>query len=298
MIKKQILILEVNEKNANTLKSIFIDSTITSAISKAEIHDVELMAADFDLVIVNSKIDYINPKELNELINIHFSVKIPVIYIDNSKEFDKKMFRECFNNGVSDYIKKPFDSYEILARVKFHIQQLDKLKEYKLRVDKLASLATQDQMSKSSSRMHMQSILKHYLDSYKREKFEVSIVYLSLLNINKIVSTFGFKYGEKVLSNFSKELKKLIRTSDVLSRWSGSEFMILLPKTSTASAMVFVKKLNSAISKINILNDTKPIVAYGIIEFIEHDSVDEIASRARYALREAQKQEYGKIFSV
>lgn len=297
MNKKQILLLEVNDKNANILKEILANCDVTTVVTEEELDALRLSVENYDLVLANSQIGYIEPKELNELVNMNFVIKIPIIYIDNSKEYNRQMFKVCFENGAFDYIKKPFDSFEIVTRVEFHIEQLNKIREYKLRVDKLSALATQDQISKSSSRMHMQSILKHYLDSFNRDKIDTSVVYLSLENINKIVATFGFTYGEKLLINFSKELKKSIRSSDVLSRWSGSEFMILLPKTSAESSLNVVKKLNNSLSKINILNDTKPIIAYGITSFSEDDNMEEIVSRVKYALKEARKQEYGKTYT-
>lgn len=296
MKKKQILILEVNEKNSYSLELIFKDSNTQSIFCMDELSKLDENIENFDLVLVNSTVNYINPRKLSLLVNDNFDLKIPIIYLSSSAQYDKGLLAECYQYGISDFIKKPFDSLEIFIRAQYHMDQMYKLRECRLRIDKLSNLATQDQLSKTFSRMHMQSILKHYLDSLKKDKFEVSIIYLNLTNIDKIVSIFGFNRGEQILSSFSKELKKLIRPSDVLSRWSGSEFMILLPKTSTDISKEVVKKINNSLMKIDIIKDTKPIVAYGIVELMVDDSIEDMVQRAKYALKEATKEEYGKVF--
>ncbi|MDQ7068564.1 MAG: hypothetical protein Q9M40_11630 [Sulfurimonas sp.] len=48
-------------------------------------------------------------------------------------------------------------------------------------------------------------------------------------------------------------------------------------------------------SKIEVMRGTKPIMAFGITEFVEEDDIDELLNRAKYALKEAKKQTYGRI---
>ena len=297
MIKKQILILEVNEQNYNVLHSLFEKNNIdaTAVLNKEEFDAIESKIEEYDLVLVNSHITYATIEEVTNFANFSVSLKVPVIYLDNSKEHNKVMLQECFEHGVADYIKKPFDSKEILYRIKYHSEQFFKIKEFKLRVDKLANLATIDQLSKSTSKMHMQAILKHKISYYNRYKVDTSVIYLSLLNVDKIVGSFGLEKGERLISIFAKELKANIRESDVLARWAGSDFIILLTNTSIEAAEFIAKKLNTKLSSVEILPNVKPELAFGITSFNDDDDLKDILDRARYALSEAKKQTYGKI---
>jgi len=295
MIKKQILILENNQKNFETLNAIFAkeDFDCSVALDKETLDGLNI--EDFDLVLVNSHVQYIDVVALITLVHADFSIKVPILYLDNAKEHDKKHLQECFNHGVCEYFKKPFDKLEILARVLYHFHQFQKMKEYKLRVDKLARLATMDQLSKSSSKMHMNAILKHEVNNYKRYKVDTSIIYMSLVNVDKVVGVFGFEKGEKLISMFAKELKKTLRESDALARWVGSEFIILLTNTDAKNSRTIVQKINETLSKIEVVRGTKPLMAFGITQFIEGDDVEELMSRVQYALKEAKKQSYGRI---
>ena len=296
MTKKQILILENNQKNFDILNVIFKEEDF-DCVAVLDLNSLQSLAVEeFDLVLVNSHVTYVSSKELIDLVHANFTIKIPVIYLDNAKEHDKKKLQTCFDDGASEYIKKPFDKSEILSRVKYHFGQLQKLKEYKLRVDKLGHLATVDQLSKLSSKMHMQAILKYQLNSYKRYKTDTSLVYLSLLNVDKTSNLFGFEYGEKIISLFAKELKLLIRDSDVIARWVAADFMILLSNSDIKAAKIVVQKLKSKLANIEFMKNVKPELAFGITSFEEHDSVQELVQKAKYALGEAKKQEYGKIF--
>jgi len=296
MIKKQILILENNQKNFDILDAIFKEEDF-DCVAVLDANSLQSLAIeDFDLVLVNSHVTYVSSKELIALIHADFTIKIPVLYLDNAKEHDKKKLQICFDDGACEYIKKPFDKSEILSRVKHHFGQFQKLKEYKLRVDKLGHLATVDQLSKLSSKMHMQAILKYQLNGYKRYKTDTSLVYLSLLNVDKTSNLFGFEYGERIIALFAKELKLLIRDSDVLARWVAADFMILLSNSDIKAAKVVVQKLKSKLANIEFMKNVKPELAFGITSFEEHNSVQELVQKAKYALGEAKKQEYGKIF--
>jgi len=297
MIKKQILIIELNEQNFNVLDKVLskVDYECKAILGAKEFKNLNEKMAEYDAIIVNSHVQDIKVEEVLKLAEYDALLKIPVIYIDSAKEHSKKMLNECYNVGISEYIKKPFDSKEIIARVNYHTEQYAKLREYKLRLDKLANLATIDQLSKSTSKMHMQAILKHHINYFNRYKTDSILIYLSLLNIDKLVGTFGMEKGEKVIAQFSKALKSTIRESDVLARWAGADFIIFLTNTSTSVSENITKKLKIELSSMEVMKGIKPDLAFGITSFNENDSVKEVIDRAKYALTEAKKQTYGKI---
>ena len=300
MINKRILIIELNEQNYNVLENVLTKAEYEckAILDQESFKNLELTADDLDAIIVNVHVQYVTVAEVIQIAEFDTGLKIPVIYIDSAKEHSKKTLEECFSAGVSDYIKKPFDSKEIVARVHYHCELLYKLREYKLRVDKLANLATIDQLSKLTSKMHMQAILKYQISYFEKYKIDTTVVYLSLLNIDKLVGTFGLEKGEKMIAQFSKLLRASLRESDILARWAGSEFIILMTNTSVTAAEHIIKKLKTDLANIEVMKGIKPDLAFGITAFVEGDDVKEVISRVKYALGEAKKQTYGKIHIV
>ncbi len=298
MEKKQILILEVNQHNYDVLNTLLAQNGFTckAILDRDAFNKIQKNIWDYNLILINVSINYL---KLNEIIfesEFDSSVKIPTIFLDSEELYSKDKLRECFEAGACDYIKKPFESFEVVRRVSYHSEEFLKMQEYRLRMDKLANLASVDQLSKLTSKMQMQAILKHQIDYYNRYKTDTTIVYFSIVNINKIIGIFGLSHGEKLISLFAKELKNLIRASDVLARWEGSDFIIVLTNTSKKSSEILIKKISAELLRIESLKELNLEIAFGITSFIENDEMKIVIERAKYALNEARQQRYGKIF--
>ena len=298
MIKKQILILEINQHNFDVLNTLLKKQEFTckEVLNKDDFNKIKKNIFDYNLILVNASIPYMKPNEIIFKSEFDSSVNIPIIFIDSAENYSKEKLRECFEAGASDYVKKSFESFEILSRISYHCEVFLKMQEYRLRMDKLANLAIVDQLSKLTSKMQMQAILKHQIDYFNRYKTDTTIVYFTLVNINKIIGIFGLHHGEKLISIFAKELKNLIRASDVLARWEGSDFIIILANTSEKSSETFIKKISAELSRIESLKNLNLEIAFGITSFVENDEMKIVIERAKYALSEAKQQRYGKIF--
>jgi len=297
MINKQILMFESNEKNFDILNILLKKDgyDCIPILDTEAFKNLEPKADGYDLILVNANISFVTIADIVKISEFNTSLPIPIIYIDSAKEYNKSNLEECFKNGVSDYIKKPYDAEEIVYRINRSCKQIYKLREYKLRLDKLANLVTVDQLSKATSKMQMQVLLKHRISHYNRYKEDTSIVYLSLANIDKLVGTFGLEKGEQIISHFSKLLKSFIRESDALARWAGSDFILLLTHTSEEGATFIAKKLKTKFNGKEIIQGIKPDLAFGITSFSEDDDLKHILERVKYALKEAKKQPYDKI---
>jgi len=300
MEKEQILILEINEKNYTILQNL---------LEKKELYETKVILShesfveaitsnnDYNLIIINTYIKFIDIEDIKKLTQDNEYQGVPIIYIDGAKEYNKEMLERAFKAGAVDYIKKPFDSKEILSRVSLHIKNAKKLREYKSRVDKLASLATVDQLSKSTSKMHMQAILRHELNNYKRYGQEaVSIIYLGIISIEKHIATFGLEKGEKLITQFAKFLRNILRDSDVLARWVGSEFIILLTNTSVKTTEAVIRKIKLLLASDEKMHEESQLeLAFGVTEIQKEDTYEELLARVQYAYKTAKKQTYGKL---
>jgi len=299
MAKKNILIIQTNKQNLKVLGELLVSNyyKVVTVDSNEELKKIDDIP-ELHLVLVSANMTFISPKGVVEVLENKFDLLPPIVFVESAKEHDKKMLLECYIAGAVDYIKKPFDSQEILARINSHIHQFAKLCEYKHRVDKLVSLATVDQLSKLSSKVHMQAVLKHQVDIFLRHPSDLAIFYLRLLDVEKVVGAFGFEYGEKLIASFAKELKKKLRESDVIARWAGSDFIVLLPYTDIPTSYMVAKKLMAQLTSIEIKADIKPNIAIGIAELTDDDTIKSIIDKAKNAMGEASKMEYGKIYTA
>lgn len=298
MKKNKILIIEINQDNFDALNNVLEkdDFTGEAVLNYEALEKVNFEDGGYSLILVNTNVDYVGIEGIVALANTKYGLKVPIVYIDSEKVHDKKLLHKCFENGASDYIKNPFDSKELISRIHYHYHLFDKIKKCQEGLDQLANFAMVDQLSKLSSKVHIQSILKHQLNNFKRYKTPTSIIYFSILNLKTIIGKFGLKVGEKIIYKFSQNLKNFIRKSDEVGRWDGADFMIVLTNTDIKSAENLAKKLKVQLSKADVLKGIQPDLAFGITTIRdEDDEISDITNRAENALIEAARQEYGKI---
>jgi diguanylate cyclase (GGDEF)-like protein len=297
MKKNKILVIEINQDNFDALNKVLKqDNFIGEAVLTSEdIRNIDFQDGQYSLILVNADVTYIGIEDIVDLANTKYGVKVPVIYIDSAKVHDKELLHKCFEHGGSDYIKNPFDSQELLERIHYHYNLFDKIRKCQEGLDQLANFAMIDQLSKLSSKVRIRSILKHQLNNYKRYKTPTSIIYCSVLNIDRIIGKFGLKIGEKIIYRFSQALKNIIRKSDEVGRWDGADYVVILTNTDLKSAETLAKKLKIELTKADVLEGIEPDLAFGVTTFRDEDSISKIIFRAEKALLQAAKQEYIKI---
>lgn len=296
MGNKNILIIETNKENLKVLNELLEvnNYNVISACSEDELSCIDVID-ELHLTLVNSSVTFLSPKDIYDLLQSTFHESPPLIYLDNSKKYKTELLLECYKIGVVDYIKKPFELKEIVCKIDLHTNQFAKLNKYKSRVEKLANLATVDQLSNFSSKMHMQAILKHQIKLSQRHTNELSILYLRLLDTDRFVGAFGYEYGEKFIASFAKELKKSMRESDVIARWCGSDFMILLLYTNEKISSSIAKKIMSKLHPVEIMPNVRPSIAIGITELENEDTIQSIVSRSKKAMFKASKLQFERI---
>jgi len=159
---------------------------------------------------------------------------IPVIFI--TAKTDEDSIEEAYDIGGADYVTKPFRPKELLARVR---------KELKLRevMQKLKLLALLDPMTKLYNRRYFSKISKHYLALAKRESSSLSILMLDIDKFKNINDTYGHQAGDDVIIALSDRLMTHKRDADILCRYGGEEFVMLLPNTSLSEAKIVADRI-------------------------------------------------------
>jgi diguanylate cyclase (GGDEF)-like protein len=109
---------------------------------------------------------------------------------------------------------------------------------------RLQTLSLLDPLTGVYNRVHFNHLLKKYSLMYKKDKKEFSIILIDIDNFRSINETFGYIAGDKILVDIAYELKKMARKDDILARWSGEEFVLLLPHTTKSKALDIAKNIN------------------------------------------------------
>jgi diguanylate cyclase (GGDEF)-like protein len=115
-------------------------------------------------------------------------------------------------------------------------------------------------------------------------------------NIN---DTYGHLIGDQVLIKMSNLVLHYIRDVDILARWGGEEFMILLPETNLKGALIVAQNIRKAIEEASFSQHFKKTItaSFGVYEFHKDDTVDNLLQKVDSLLYEAKDSGRNKVCS-
>jgi len=177
-----------------------------------------------------------------------------------------------FEAGGVDYITKPFQDVEVLARVNTHItlrrQKLELERVQKallLQTEQLERLAITDELTGLQNRRCLKLVLDREQQRGIRHNLELSCLALDLDHFKRVNDTYGHDAGDMVLQEFSTILINSIRSSDSCFRVGGEEFIILLPETGAEGAWKTAEKIRRSVEQEQFSKIKHPItVSIGI----------------------------------
>jgi diguanylate cyclase (GGDEF)-like protein len=144
------------------------------------------------------------------------------------------------------------------------------------------------------NRRHMQELLEQEHQRCVRSGHAFSLAMIDIDHFKRINDDNGHAAGDEVLRHFAREALAAVRVADVLSRWGGEEFVLLLTDTHLSMARIGAERLRQRIAaSACYAGPQAPIkvtVSIGLAEHIAGQSVAEALARADAALYEAKAQ--------
>lgn len=241
----------------------------------------------------------------------------PVIVL-SSKE-DPKDKSLAFENGASDYLVKPPDKIELIARIRAHsktyLLQLqrdeayrkmkilqEQLKESNLKLEEsnifLHRLSILDGLTGIANRRHFDDMLKHEWKIGLREKNILSVVLMDIDFFKKYNDNYGHQSGDDCLKKVAATLSNSIRRpGDFLARYGGEEFVAILPNTDAKGAAVIAEQMRADIEAVNLPHEYSDVANYVSVSLgvaamqPDNSSVfDDIVGKADEALYKAKEE--------
>lgn len=196
--------------------------------------------------------------------------------------------------GALYYIGMIFIVIILLFKVKTLIQRLSVSR------DELGVQALTDPMTKLYNRRYLTEIRQHLLELTHRNGSELSVVLLDIDKFKNINDTYGHKIGDDVIIKLAQTLQKSARKSDVVCRFGGEEFVILLPETTLEGALTMAEALRSEVEKLVITLDDKRELRFTISIGVskvdkEEKCLDAAINRADTALYEAKESGRNRV---
>lgn len=182
---------------------------------------------------------------------------IPVVFLTSRVGMDDVV--AGLRGGAHDYLRKPFEAAELLARVASasHVKNLqDQLRQRNAELDRLSRT---DMLTGLYNRRHLEQELSRLHDDAVRHRNPLCVLLLDLDRFKDINDTYGHGAGDDVLKAFAGLLAEQMRAGDIGGRWGGEEFLVLLPRTSLDSARAVGERIRHATAAAPIATSSELI---------------------------------------
>ena len=156
-------------------------------------------------------------------------------------------------------------------------------------------LATTDSLTGIANRREFTAILLRELAQTKRYGMPMALIMYDLDYFKRVNDTFGHDVGDHVLQTVTALVQENIRATDIVGRWGGEEFMVLMPQSDIQVARNTAEKLRLAIAAHYFEKVNKLTVSFGVVAFESQDDLDSLLKRVDDALYQAKKKGRNRV---
>lgn len=162
----------------------------------------------------------------------------------------------------------------------------------------LEFMAVTDKLTGLGNRQSFDISFKNCISINNRTKENLSLMMIDFDNFKLINDTFGHVVGDEAIKNVSAYIKSMLRSSDIMCRWGGEEFAVIMPSCSIANARIIAEKIRDGVmGEIFIGHDIKwkMTISIGISGANDNETADDILRRADGALYQAKANGRNRI---
>jgi two-component system, cell cycle response regulator len=180
---------------------------------------------------------------------------MPVVFVTGHT--DARDLAEGLERGAHDYVRKPVDPVELVARIRTALRLRSLLDELARRNAELEQLARTDVLTGLANRRHADDVLRATIASARRHGRTLSAVLVDIDRFKSVNDVHGHAAGDAVLREIALRLADGLREEDLAARWGGEEFLLLLPDSPDAA--VVCERLRASIAE-------RPVNVHGLLE--------------------------------
>ena len=214
---------------------------------------------------------------------------IPVIFLTGRTSPED--VAEGLSRGAHDYLRKPVDSSELVARLRAALRTKRLADELRKRNSELERLSTTDDLTGQYNRRFMARELDRLILRARRHGHRLSVAMLDIDRFKSINDEHGHAAGDAVLVEVTARVKDRLRGDDLVGRWGGEEFLLVLSETPDEGATTVAESVRAAIAATPISLAAAAIdvtASLGCATWRAHDSSDDLLRRADLALYAAK----------
>ncbi|HYD98036.1 MAG TPA: PleD family two-component system response regulator [Alphaproteobacteria bacterium] len=215
-------------------------ATIAEALEKAQ-------GGDFDLVVVSlTLLEEDGLRVLSQLRSNERTRGVPVLLIVDDGDLNRTV--KGLELGATDYLAKPIDRNELLARVRTQIRRKRFQDRLRASYEQSLSLALTDSLTGLHNRRYALAHLDHLVQQMAVTGKPLSLLMFDIDHFKQVNDTWGHPVGDEVLRELAKRVSGNLRSFDLVARLGGEEFVVIMPDTPLDAAVMVAERLRNRVA--------------------------------------------------
>jgi diguanylate cyclase (GGDEF)-like protein len=272
-------------------KMIFKENRIKEKLEFKEKYLQTLLDAQKNMVIVTSKkklervnqtfLDFVNANSLEDFLSK--SSCISEYFVEEERYLSKRYRGDSWVKHLLKYpekshkVKISVDNSETIFEVSATKQEFGNRKKIVISFYNINELeeqkrafeesATTDALTQIANRMKFNTVLEQQIEMSKRYNHSFCLILLDIDNFKVINDTYGHVVGDNILRELATLLKESIRKSDMIARWGGEEFAIILPQSRSNTAVRIAEKLRLKVANNSFEDEVDVTCSFGVCSY-------------------------------
>jgi two-component system cell cycle response regulator len=243
----RILLVEDRDRSAERIIEALKDEQYVEREPDPARALLRLPDGNFDLLIVSLSLEHADGLRLcSQVRSLDRTRHLPIMIIIEPGE-ESRLLRGL-DMGVNDYIVRPVDPNELLARVRTQVKRKRFTDHLRTRLEETVEMAILDPLTALHNRRYMTSHLKTLFEESSQRGKPISVLLLDIDHFKRVNDSYGHDAGDAVLREFAARVRRNIRGIDLACRLGGEEFVVVMPDTDLAKAALVGERLRQCIA--------------------------------------------------
>src|SRR5215813_5817439 len=242
----RILVIEDRAESVAWFTSALAPAHNVSSADTFEEALVRVKGGDFDLIVVSLGMRGFDGLRLcSQLRSLPEGRHVPILVVVS--DGDRRKLTQALEMGVNDYLTRPVDRNELVARVRTQLRKKRYADRLRRNVQLSLEMAITDQLTGLHNRRYMASHLDNLMAAATRAGKPLAFVIMDIDYFKSVNDTHGHDIGDEVLREFAKRISANVRGIDLACRYGGEEFVVVMPDTDKSFALMVAERLRKSI---------------------------------------------------
>jgi two-component system cell cycle response regulator len=295
----RILLIDTNARHAERMLGYLAAQNHVDVLTSPSDAALAVAEGGYELALVSMALADFDPLRVcSQMRTSEAGRTLPIILV--ADETDRPRVVRGLDLGVNDFIMRPVERNELLARVRTQIRRQRYAEQLRQSVTHTMALAVTDELTGLYNRRYFDRHLNLMLDRAREQERDMALMLLDLDFFKAVNDTHGHDMGDAVLREFAGRLRRNIRGVDLACRFGGEEFVVLMPDTDFRQAQMVAERVRTAVAERAFeLAAGRPLsitVSVGVaLNESQHDTPEMILKRADVALYRAKREGRNRV---